>query len=110
MTMYNEKSRKNLKKFTSEYQPKKKGRPKGSVSITTSILKVLGGVDDATKKTIVDLLAISATKHAMKGNAAFFKEIIDRIDGKVSDKTEVTGKNKGPITFKVVYVDKEPVR
>ncbi|MDD5039123.1 MAG: hypothetical protein PHN78_07380 [Dehalococcoidales bacterium] len=80
------------------------------MSLTTSIRKVLGGVDDATKKKIVDLLAISATKHAMKGNAAFFKEIIDRIDGKVSDKTEVTGKNKGPITFKVVYVDKEPVR
>jgi hypothetical protein len=29
--MYNEKSKKNLKMFTSKNQPKKKGRPKGSL-------------------------------------------------------------------------------
>lgn len=105
--MYNEKSRKNLRKFSSEYQPKKKGRPKRSVSLTNAIRKVLEGVDDTTKKPVAELLAISATKHAMKGNAAYFKEIIDRTDGKVSDKPEITSNNQGPITFKVVYVDKK---
>jgi hypothetical protein len=50
--MYNEKSRKNLKPFTSNNQPKKKGRPKGSLSLTNEIKKVLEGVDETSKKQI----------------------------------------------------------
>ena len=105
--MYNEKSRKNLKKFSSEYQPKKNGRPKGSVSLTKALKEVLDSVDENTKKKIVDLLAISATKHAMKGNAGFFKEIITRVDGKAPDKNESMENAREPVTFKVVYVDKK---
>jgi hypothetical protein len=103
--MYNEKSRKNLKKFTSKNQPKKRGRPKGSLSITNEIKKVLEGEDEASKKSILELLAIAATKHAMKGNAAYFKEIIERLEGKVTDKIEYTGKDGGPVELKVIYDD-----
>ena len=35
--MYNEKSKKNLKMFSSKNQPKKRGRPKGSLSLTNEI-------------------------------------------------------------------------
>ncbi|MBN1547257.1 MAG: hypothetical protein JW902_11405 [Syntrophaceae bacterium] len=104
--MYNEKSKKNLRKFSSEYQPKKKGRPKGSLSITNEIKKILEQTDEASKKTVAELLARSATKHAMKGNAAYFKEIVNRIDGKINDKTEPAHEDKGPITFRVIYNEK----
>ncbi len=103
--MYNEKSKKNLKMFSSKNQPKKKGRPKGSLSLTNAIKNVLEGTDETSKKQIIDLVAIAATKQAIKGNASYFKEIIERIDGKVTDKTELTGKNGGPIELRVTYDD-----
>jgi hypothetical protein len=103
--MYNEKSKKNLKMFTSKNQPKKKGRPKGSLSLTNEIKKVLEGVDEASKKQIIELVAIAAAKQAIKGNAAYFKEIIERVDGKITDKTELTLKNGEPIEIKVTYED-----
>jgi hypothetical protein len=103
--MYNEKSRKNLKKFSSKNQPKKKGRPKGSLSITNEIKKVLESVDPASKKPICKLLAVAATRQAIKGNAPYFKEIVDRIDGKITDKMEYTLKGRGPVEVKVIYED-----
>jgi hypothetical protein len=109
MAMYNEKSRKNLKKFSKGHQPPRRGRRKGSVSFTNALKKVLEGVDPVTKKTILELLALAATKHAMKGNAAFFREILSRVDGKVPERVEADGgkegKKKEPFTFKVVYED-----
>lgn len=103
--MYNEKSKKNLKMFSSKNQPKKKGRPKGSLSLTNELKKVLEGVDEASKKQIIELVAIAAAKQAIKGNSAYFKEIIERIDGKVIDKTDLTLKNGGPIEIVVTYED-----
>jgi hypothetical protein len=105
--MYNPKSGKNLKPFSSENQPKKNGRPKGSLSLTKAIKKVLEGYDENSKKKVLDLLAIAATKHAMKGNAGFFKEIIERVDGKAPEKTEHTSKFSGPVTLSIVYEDQK---
>jgi hypothetical protein len=101
--MYNEKSRKNLKMFTSKNQPKKKGRPRGSVSIINKIKEVLQTEDPVSKKQVLELLVTSAIKQAMKGNAPFFREIVERVDGKVTDKVEQTGKDSGPVIFHVVY-------
>ena len=103
--MYNENSKKNLKKFSSTHQPKKNGRPKGSLSLTNEIKKVLEGVDEASKKSILELVAIAAAKQAIKGNSAYFKEIIERLDGKVTDKTELTVKDGGTIKLEVTYED-----
>jgi hypothetical protein len=101
--MYNEKSRKNLKMFTSKNQPKKRGRPKGSLSLTNALKKVLETEDPTTKKPVFELFVTAGIKHAMKGNAAYFKVIIEYIDGKVTDKVEQTGKDSGPVIFHVVY-------
>ena len=103
--MYNEKSKKNLKMFSSKNQPKKKGRPKGSLSLTNELRKILETIDPITKKPVYELLLIAATKHAGKGNAAFFKEIIERIDGKVADKIEHAGRDGRPIKLEVTYED-----
>jgi hypothetical protein len=101
--MYNEKSKKNLSMFSKENQPKKKGRPKGSLSLVNEIKKVLEGVDEASKKSILELMAIAAAKQAMKGNSAYFKEIIERLDGKVTDKTEHIIRDGRPIKLEVTY-------
>jgi hypothetical protein len=101
--MYNEKSKKNLSMFSKENQPKKKGRPKGSLSLVNEIKKVLEGVDKASKKSILELMAIAAAKQAMKGNSAYFKEIIERLDGKVTDKTEHIIRDGRPIKLEVTY-------
>jgi hypothetical protein len=105
--MYNEKSKKNLSMFSKENQPKKKGRPKGSLSLVNEIKKVLEGVDKASKKSILELMAIAAAKQAMKGNSAYFKEIIERLDGKVTDKTEHIIRDGRPIKLEVTYEDRE---
>jgi hypothetical protein len=63
----------------------------------------LEGYDENSKKQVLDLLAIAATKQAIKGNGAYFKEIIERLDGKAPDKTENTGKNGGPVTMRIIY-------
>lgn len=103
--MYNPTSKKNLKMFSAKNQPKKNGRPKGSLSLINEIKKVLEGVDETSKKSILELLAIAAAKQAIKGNSAYFKEIIERLDGKVTDKTELTFKDGGTIKLEVTYED-----
>ena len=101
--MYNEKSKKNLSMFSKENQPKKKGRPKGPLSLVNEIKKVLEGVDESSKKSILELMAIAAAKQAIKGNSAYFKEIIERLDGKVTDKTEHIIRDGRPIKLEVTY-------
>lgn len=101
--MYNDKSRKNLKPFSSKNQPKKNGRPKGSLSIMNEIKKVLEGIDEKSKKPILKLFAIAVTKQAMDGNAAYFKEIIERLDGKIPEKIEQTGKGSGLVTMRIIH-------
>jgi hypothetical protein len=105
--MYNEKSRKNLKKFSSENQPKKKGRPKGSLSLTNEIKKILESVDENSQKPVAELFATAVVKQAMKGNPAYLKEILERVDGKSPDKTENSGKDGGPVTLTIVYEDQK---
>lgn len=100
---YNKKSLKNLKKFTSKNQPKKKGRPEGSLSLTNAFKKVLDTEDPTSKKLVTELFATACIKHAMKGNAAYFKEIIERLEGKVTDKIEQTIENSKPAVFRVIY-------
>jgi hypothetical protein len=105
--MYNEKSLKNLQKFSSENQPKKKGRPKGSVSITNEIKKILKSKDENSRKSVAEILAAQILRQAMKGNPVCIKEIFERIDGKVPNKTENVVKDGGPVTMTIVYDDAE---
>jgi ribosomal protein S17E len=101
--VYNTRSRKNLKLFSSTYQPKKKGRPKGSLSLTNAIKRVLDSVDDKSKKKIIDILAVAATKHAINGNAGYFREVIERVDGKVTNKIKDADKDGRPVKFIISY-------
>jgi len=103
--MYNEKSKKNLRMFSSKNQPRKNGRHKGSLSLINSIKKVLESVDPKSKKTILELLANAAAQEAIRGNSAYFKEIIERLDGKVVNKFQHAVMNGSKIKFEVSYED-----
>ena len=72
------------KKFTSEYQPKKNGRPKGSLSIKTLIQQVWSEeiVDDEGNAKIKALLSIKAmVDKAESGDVHAFKALAERIEG-----------------------------
>ena len=64
-----------------------KGKPKGTLSLTTILRNLLSepGTDGKTKG---DELMELAVKHAKKGNYGFFREIYNRIEGKMPDKLE----------------------
>jgi hypothetical protein len=64
--------------------PNPKGRAKGE-SLTTKIRNVLTE-PDADHGTKADKLIATAVTLAQTGDFRFFKEIIDRLDGKVPDR------------------------
>lgn len=48
----------------------------------------------------MDALARAWLGEAAKGNAALFRELIERLEGKVAQRTELTGAEGGPIEVK----------
>ena len=83
--MFNEKSRRNLKPFTSTYQPEVRGRPRGSLSVKNEIRKVLEKIDPVSKKSVAEILAEAAVKHAIKGNINFFKAVCEIAEINIKD-------------------------
>jgi hypothetical protein len=70
--------------------PNPTGRPKGSRSLTAILRKILeqrvNPRDPDDLRTRGELLMDVAVQHAAEGNASFFKELIERMDGKVPDR------------------------
>tara|TARA_R110002012_G_scaffold79909_3_gene202952 strand:+ start:3618 stop:3980 length:363 start_codon:yes stop_codon:yes gene_type:complete len=61
-----------------------KGRPQGSVSLTTELRRRLNEGDDGHK--LIQALIGKALQLALQGDYKFFNLILERIDGKVVDK------------------------
>lgn len=75
----------NLKKFTSEYQPKNNGRPKGSKNRSTIARKWLE-VNQALKNPLTgesetmsqeDLMTLALIKKAREGDVTAYKALMD---------------------------------
>jgi hypothetical protein len=64
------------------------GRPKGSVSITSELKKVLAEDGNAEK------VARAIVLHAAKGNGAAIKHILERVDGKLADVVHVSDERR----------------
>jgi len=64
------------------------GRPKGK-TLTSIIREAVEEIEGA--KTLGRILVETAISEARSGNFQFFKEIMERVDGKVTDKLAVTG-------------------
>jgi len=70
-----------------------KGRPKG-----TSIQAIIRRIVSENEGEIAEALVKSAIKNALKGDYRFWKEILDRVDGKVPEALEHTGADGQPLT------------
>ena len=70
-----------------------KGRPRGSVSLTTELRRRLGDGEEGQR--IVEALVNRALQGALRGDYKFYNMIMERIDGKVGDK--VIHADAGPV-------------
>jgi hypothetical protein len=61
-----------------------KGRPRGSVSLTTELRRRLGDGEEGQR--IIEALVNRALQGALRGDYKFFNMIMERVDGKVVDK------------------------
>lgn len=98
----------NLTPFTSEHQPKNRGRKKGSKSMTTILKKYLKGTLDGDDLPARDRVALEMIKKAIDGDVQAMKYIFDRIDGKPKETVDQNIKGDlftGPIEIKIVKPD-----
>lgn len=73
--------------FTSEHQPNNRGRPKGSMSITVHLRKLLS--EHKEKEAIA--LSKAIIKHAKAGKAGYANMVLDRVDGVLRQEIDHTG-------------------
>lgn len=95
--------------FTSENQPANRGRKKGVPNRATVYKKILAMKTKATDGTgkevtlsMYEAIALGQARSAMEGNTNAWKEIQDSLHGKIADKSEITGKDGGPVETKFV--------
>ena len=83
----------NLKKFTSEYQPEKNGRPKGSRNRSTIVREWLEVVqriknpitNETEELSQADIMTLALISKARKGDVQAYKELMDSGFGKNPD-------------------------
>lgn len=93
------------------------GRPKGSISISATLRKLMEKnyvakdpfTQTTEKKKIREWIALRLIAQAMQGNIKATKEILDRLEGKAIQITEITGRDGEPIptSIKVEFVDSD---
>lgn len=101
------------------FKPGKSGNPLGRPkrkTITEAIFdelvkevpkEILDKMPHLKGVTQLEFIATVAVTKAMKGDFKFMKEIIDRVDGKVPWKAEISGPDKGPIEFNLKALQDE---
>ena len=73
------------------------GRPRGNKNFETDFLKAVGKIAETNKITreeAMEVLLRKAYTEANKGQFNFYKDIMDRLYGKVAEKHEVDFKDK----------------
>lgn len=73
------------------------GRPKGSKNFETDFLEAVGKIAEAnniTRAEAMEILLRKAYSEAKNGQYNFYKDIMDRLYGKVMDKTDITSKGE----------------
>jgi capsid portal protein len=96
---------KNLKKFSSEYQPEKNGRPKGSRNRSTIVrqwLEVIQQVNNPVTGQnepleIQDQITLQQIVKALEGDTNAYKELMDSAHGKAVQSFEHSGKDGEPL-------------
>lgn len=101
----NPNSKKNLKPFEPGQSGNPTGNPPGYKQRATILRKWADvNVDivnpitkEKEKATVEDEVILSLIRESRKGNVPAIKEFLDTLYGKITDKTEVTGKDGGAI-------------
>jgi hypothetical protein len=78
-----------------------KGRPKGK-SITAQLRKLMD--EGLEGRDLADAMAKAAYKAALKGDHRFWKEIIERLDGKVPDRFADADGNSIPNHVRIEFI------
>jgi hypothetical protein len=99
-------------KFTSERQPARRGRPKGSRNRSTVVRKWLEtsleitGLDGRRKRgRVVDAIVLRLIRKAIvDGNVAAARELLDSAYGRAPETIEHTGKDGAPMQHVVIYI------
>lgn len=87
--------------------PRYGGVQKGYVSPTSILREMMGKTitiknkktKKKTKKLISEVLIAKHLNNAIKGDRASIEDILDRLDGKALERSEVTGLDGGPLTI-----------
>lgn len=112
---------KNRKSWEKGQSGNPKGYPKGKPNRSTILRellsldfkdpkgKLMGNPFDKGEKriTLEKAIEIVLIQKALKGNLDAIREIKDAIHGKITDKTEITGAEGGPIETKTVVMTAE---
>ena len=80
-----------------------KGRPKKGTALADLLRKQLADTDEngLTNREVIIAMLITMARF---GDLDAIKVVLDRVDGKVVEKKEVTGKDGGPIETKTQVV------
>lgn len=108
----------NLKKFTSEYQPEKNGRTKGSrnrativrqwLEINRETINPLTGKKETME--IQDEMVLKQIEKSLEGDTPAFKELMDSAHGKAVQSFEHTGKDGEPLRVIFSNMNESPER
>ena len=83
----------NLKSWKPGQSGNPKGRPKKADCLTSLLKAEIQKIDPEDKegRTHMELIVLATMRLAKAGNSVAFKELWDRLDGRVQDKLELTG-------------------
>tara|TARA_R110002020_G_scaffold406742_1_gene616888 strand:+ start:858 stop:1196 length:339 start_codon:yes stop_codon:yes gene_type:complete len=98
----------NLKMFSSSYQPKKNGRPKGSLNRATIAKRWLNTLENVKNPmsgemqflTQEDMMTLSLVRKARKGDVQAYKALMDSAYGAPKDTIDITQNEGFSIDFK----------
>jgi hypothetical protein len=98
----------NLKMFSSSYQPKKNGRPKGTLNRATIAKRWLNTLENVKNPmngemqflTQEDIMTLSLVRKARNGDVQAYKALMDSAYGAPKDTIDVTQNEGFSIDFK----------
>jgi len=96
LTAGQRRSRENLIPFKPGVSGNPSGGRKGVVSLTARVLEVLSRKDDSGR-TNAHIIAEAIIEESHSGKGEILKELWSRVDGKMTEKHEISGPEGGPI-------------